>query len=152
MQWHVKRFDELSLTELYQILKVRVDVFVVEQECPYPEIDGIDPNCVHLFLKDQNEIVTYARLVPKGILEPYPMIGRIIVNQKYRKSGYGRALLNQAISIITTEWKEDAIKLQGQTYLQAFYQSLGFEAVSDPYLEDGIPHIDMIRKNNPTHP
>lgn len=147
MDWELKRFDQLSLTELYQILKSRVDIFVVEQECPYPEIDGIDPDCLHLFKKDQNQIVAYARLVPKGILDPDPMIGRIIVGNEYRKLGYGRALLNQAISVITDQWHEKEIKLQGQVYLRDFYRSLGFKEVSEPYLEDGIPHVDMIRKN-----
>jgi len=147
VDWELKRFDQLSLTELYQILKSRVDIFVVEQECPYPEIDGIDPDCLHLFKKDQNQIVAYARLVPKGILDPDPMIGRIIVGNEYRKLGYGRALLNQAISVITDQWHEKEIKLQGQVYLRDFYRSLGFKEVSEPYLEDGIPHVDMIRKN-----
>lgn len=147
MEWKLKQFNELTLSELYQILKSRVDIFVVEQECPYPEIDGIDPECIHLFKKDQDKIVAYARLVPKDILYPYPSIGRIIVDLDYRKFGYGRELLNRAISVITEEWGEKEIKLHGQVYLREFYQSFGFQEVSDPYLEDGIPHVDMIRKS-----
>ena len=144
--WQLKKFEKLELEELYQILKNRVDIFVVEQKCAYPEIDGIDPKCYHLFKKDQAEIVAYARLVPKGVLYDQPAIGRIIVNQAYRKHGYGRELIDQAIKIITEDWEEPEIKLQGQTYLRNFYQSFGFKEISEPYLEDGIPHVDMIYK------
>lgn len=146
MMWQVKRFEQLELIELYHILKSRMDIFVVEQKCAYPDIDGIDPDCYHLFKKDQGEIVAYARLVPKGILHDQPLIGRIIVNHDYRKQGYGRDLINQAIKIILEDWQESEIMLQGQTYLRDFYQSFGFEAVSEPYLEDGIPHVDLILK------
>ncbi|BAM46450.1 GNAT family N-acetyltransferase [Amphibacillus xylanus] len=144
--WQLKKFNQLELEDLYQILKNRVDIFVVEQKCAYPEIDGIDPDCYHLFKKDGNEIVAYARLVPNGVLYNYPAIGRIIVNQNYRKSGYGRELIKQAIKIITEDWQEPEIKLHGQTYLREFYQSFGFKEISEPYLEDGIPHVDMLYK------
>lgn len=144
--WQLKKFEQLELEELYQILKNRVDIFVVEQDCAYPEIDGIDPKCYHLFKKDQAEIVAYARLVPKGVLYDQPAIGRIIVNRTYRKHGYGRELIDQAIKVITEDWAESEIKLQGQTYLREFYQSFGFQEISETYLEDGIPHVDMIYK------
>lgn len=146
MRWQLKKFEQLELKELYHILKSRMDIFVVEQKCAYPDIDGIDPDCYHLFKKDQGEIVAYARLVPRGVLQDQPLIGRIIVNQDYRKQGYGRELINQAIKIILEDWQESEIMLQGQTYLRDFYQSFGFEAVSEPYLEDGIPHVDLILK------
>ena len=146
MMWQLKKFEQLKLEELYQILKERVDIFVVEQECAYPEIDGIDPECYHLFKIDQDHLVAYARLVPRGVLGDRPLIGRIIVNQEYRKSGYGRDLIKQAIKVITEDWQEAEIMLHGQTYLRDFYQSFGFKKVSEPYLEDGIPHVDLVYK------
>ena len=144
--WQLKKFKQLELEELYQILKNRVDIFVVEQECAYPEIDGIDPESYHLFKKDQDELVAYARLIPGGVVGDRPLIGRIIVNQDYREQGYGRKLINQAIKVMTEEWKATEIELHGQTYLRDFYQSFGFEETSEPYLEDGIPHVDFIYK------
>ncbi|SEN83651.1 ElaA protein [Amphibacillus marinus] len=144
MKWSVKRFEQLSLAELYQILKKRVEVFVVEQECAYPEIDGNDPDCYHLFLQEGETIVAYARLIPRGVLYAEPSIGRIMVDNRYRKDGYGRKLVKKAIEIIYDDWQEELIKIHAQVYLLDFYQSFGFKEVTAHYLEDNIPHVDMV--------
>ncbi|RLL42106.1 GNAT family N-acetyltransferase [Oceanobacillus piezotolerans] len=144
MQWIMKTFQELTNEELYGILKVRVDVFVVEQKCAYPEIDNYDQFSLHYFLKIDNEIAAYARILPKGTkYKEEASIGRVLVVEKYRHKGYARELLNQIITFVREEWKEQRIKIQAQQYLKSFYASFGFHAVSVGYIEDGIPHIDM---------
>ncbi|WP_017473478.1 GNAT family N-acetyltransferase [Amphibacillus jilinensis] len=144
MYWEAKTFEQLALDELYHILQSRVAVFVVEQNCAYPEVDGIDQTCVHLFAKEGDEVVAYARLIPKGVLDSYASIGRIMVNPTYRAQGYGRKLVDQAIRTITEDWKENQIKIHAQVYLLKFYQSFGFKPISDHYLEDDIMHVDML--------
>lgn len=140
----VKTFEQLDLGELYHILQRRVAVFVVEQNCAYPEVDGIDQACVHLFVKEDDKVVAYARLIPRGVLYSTASIGRIMVDPAYRAQGYGRKLVDQAIKIITEDWKEHQIKIHAQVYLLNFYQSFGFKQISDHYLEDGIMHVDML--------
>lgn len=146
MKWKLKSFDELTVNELYKLLQLRVSVFVVEQSCPYPEIDGHDQGCKHLFLEEDGQIVAYARLIPQGVLYESASIGRIVVDKTYRKSGYGRELLKKSIDIITGEWGETEIKLHAQVYLLDFYRSFDFIEMSEHYLEDGIPHVDMLLK------
>lgn len=146
MQYVKKTFPELSTAELYQVMKARMDVFVVEQECPYEELDNCDQQAVHLFLKDNQKIAAYVRLLPKRTTFSEASIGRVLVTKKYRGNGYAKEIMQQAIAHITEQWNETVIKIQAQTYLRAFYASLGFEQISDEYLEDGIPHIDMFWK------
>lgn len=144
MEYVIKTFDELTSKELYQLLKVRVDVFVVEQTCPYPEIDDYDQHAIHYFLKEKNNIVAYVRLLPSRSRYKEASIGRVLVTQEYRKCGYAREMMKKAIKYINNEWKETKIKLQAQVYLENFYTSLGFIRTSAEYLEDNIPHVDMI--------
>ncbi|WP_105148937.1 GNAT family N-acetyltransferase [Streptococcus suis] len=144
MQWEIKSFDQLSLQELYGILTLRVDVFVVEQACPYPEIDGKDPSCLHLLGTDNGELVAYLRILPAGLSYDEVSIGRVVIKPSHRGKGLGRPMMEQAIAYITTEWKESQIKIGAQAYLEKFYQSLGFEPISEVYLEDDIPHLDML--------
>lgn len=144
MKWEIKVFDQLSLQELYTILTLRTDVFVVEQACPYPEIDGKDPNCLHLLATDEGELVAYLRILPAGLSYDKVSIGRVVIKPSYRGKGLGRPMMEQAIHYITTEWKESEIKIGAQAHLAKFYGSLGFEAVSEVYLEDDIPHLDML--------
>lgn len=146
MGWKIKSFDELSLSELYQILHIRVSVFVVEQDCPYQEVDGVDQACQHLFLEKDGQIAAYARLIPQDVLYEDVSIGRILVHKDHRKAGYGRELLAKAIEIISNEWDVEKIKIHAQVYLLDFYRSFGFVEVTEHYLEDGIPHVDMIRE------
>ncbi|WP_112179692.1 MULTISPECIES: GNAT family N-acetyltransferase [Paraliobacillus] len=144
MEWNLKTFENLSATEVYKILQARVDVFVVEQNCPYREIDGIDQSSMHLFLKNDGEVIAYARLIPKDTLYKEPSIGRVLVKKDFRGKGYANEVLKQAIAFITDEWKDTKIKLHGQVYLREFYRSFGFREVTEEYLEDGIPHVDMV--------
>jgi|SRR5690625_3784532 len=144
MEYVIKTFDELTNKELYQLLKTRVDVFVVEQTCPYPEIDDYDQHAIHYFLKEKNNIVAYVRLLPSRSRYKEASIGRVLVTQKYRKCGYAREMMEKAIKYINHEWKETKIKLQAQVYLERFYTSFGFIRTSAEYLEDNIPHVDMI--------
>lgn len=143
MDWKTYRFDELTARTLYEVLKLRVDVFVVEQNCPYPELDDLDQQSIHLLYSENNEVLAYARLVPANVKYDLPSIGRVIVRKDARGRGLAKELLERSVDYILTEWQAPAIQLQGQVYLQEFYQSFGFEPVSDSYDEDGIPHVDM---------
>ncbi|WP_047981011.1 GNAT family N-acetyltransferase [Ornithinibacillus contaminans] len=146
MEWHVKKFHDMEIDELYALLKARVDVFVVEQNCPYPELDNYDQESVHYYVTVDGKIAANVRLLPKGLkYEDAASIGRVLVVSEFRGNGYARILLEKAIQYIWENWREEVIKIQAQTYLKDFYGSLGFVQISEPYLEDGIPHIDMIR-------
>ncbi|WP_280770282.1 GNAT family N-acetyltransferase [Salipaludibacillus daqingensis] len=144
MEWYIKRFEELSTSELYKILQERVNVFVVEQNCPYPEVDGKDPKAYHLYVKKEEKVIAYTRLLPAGVAYEQASIGRVLVEQSYRNTGLGRDIMNKSIEFLTTELREHAIKIQAQEYALKFYESFGFRAVSDVYLEDDIPHVDMV--------
>ena len=144
MHWEIKAFDQLSLQELYTILTLRTNVFVVEQACPYPDLDGKDPNCLHLLGTINGELVAYLRILPAGLRYDKVSIGRVVIKPSHRGKGLGRLMMEQAIHCITNEWKESQIKIGAQAYLEKFYQSLGFEPVSEVYLEDDIPHLDML--------
>ena len=143
MNWKTYHFDDLSAGKLYEILKLRVDVFVVEQECPYPELDGLDQESVHIEYEENGKTLAYARLVPAGVKYGIPSIGRVIVHPEARGRGLAKELMAHSIDYILSEWQAKEIQLQGQVYLQEFYQNLGFQPVSEAYDEDGIPHVDM---------
>ncbi|NQP36076.1 GNAT family N-acetyltransferase [Streptococcus suis] len=144
MQWEIKAFDQLSLQDLYTILTLRTNVLVVEQAFPYPEVDGKDPNCLHLLGTINGELVAYLRILPAGLSYDEVSIGRVVIKPSHRGKGLGRPMMEQAIHYITNEWKESQIKIGAQAYLEKFYQSLGFEPISEVYLEDDIPHLDML--------
>lgn len=148
MDWKTYHFEELTTKDLYEVLKLRVDVFVVEQNCPYPELDNLDQQSIHLLCREDGVIQSYARLVPAGAKYDLPSIGRVIVRKEARGRGLAKELLERSIDYILTEWKSKAIQLQGQVYLQEFYQSFGFQPVSESYDEDGIPHVDMKLTNS----
>lgn len=140
----VKAFYDLTLDELYQILKARVDVFVVEQNCPYKEVDGIDDQCLHLFTEESGQLTSYCRLIPPGVMYNEPSIGRILVQPNFRKQKLGRQLLTKAIETTKITFNRTDIKIHAQVYLSDFYRSFGFIPVSEEYLEDGILHVDMV--------
>jgi len=148
MDWKNYRFEDFTASELYSVLKLRVDVFVVEQNCPYPELDNLDQQSIHLLYREKGEVLAYARLVPAGVKYELPSIGRVIVRQDARGRGLAKQLLERSIDYIREEWQAAAIQLQGQVYLQEFYQSFGFQPISDSYDEDGIPHVDMKLTNS----
>lgn len=144
MEWHIKTYQQLTKDELYELLKARVDVFVVEQECPYPELDNYDQESIHLFLKENGEVAANVRILPKNSKYPEVSIGRVMVVKEFRGNNFAREIMEKAISFVVEEWKENTIKIQGQLYLKKFYSSLGFRQITESYLEDDIPHIDMI--------
>ncbi|WP_044639832.1 GNAT family N-acetyltransferase [Risungbinella massiliensis] len=144
--WSYKTYDELTKEELHMILRERVQVFIVEQECPYQEIDEHDFNSYHLFFEEEGELRAYLRILPPNTRFPEASIGRVIVNKEYRGQGYAKQMMSMAIEFLEKELKVSEIKLMAQLYLQDFYASFGFDVVSDVYNEDNIPHIDMIRK------
>ena len=147
MNWVVKKFSELSSDELYEILKLRSEVFVVEQECIYEDCDGKDKKSYHLFAEQNGEILVYLRILEKGVSYSEISIGRVLSNKKYRGRGFAKQMILRAIEFIESYLKENAIRISAQVYLLNFYSSFGFVKVSDVYLEDDIPHIEMLYKN-----
>lgn len=142
MELIIKRFDDLSLQELYDILKLRVAVFVVEQNCPYQEIDDKDQKSYHMFYKENGEILAYLRVVDKGVSFDEVSIGRVISAQ--RRRGMGSMLIAEGIAFAKEKMSAKAIKIEAQTYAKPFYEKQGFKQVSEEFLEDGIPHILML--------
>lgn len=139
MQTHIQKFTQLSTRELYQIYKLRVDVFVVEQQCPYHEIDDIDLESYHIYLQDDNsKILSYCRLYQQN--DTYH-IGRVISST--RRKGYGTQIMKTAVKFATEELHADTIIIEAQTYAKNFYEKLGFTQTSEPFDEDGIEHIQM---------
>lgn len=139
-------FQELSLNELHDLLKLRTDIFVVEQDCAYPEIDGNDPKCFHTLGTDSGGVLrAVARIVPAGVIGKELSIGRVVVEASARGRGSGRQLMEEAISFCESKWGTATIKVAAQLYLKKFYEDLGFVPVGDVYPWDGIDHIDMLR-------
>lgn len=145
MNIKVKKFEELELQELYQILQLRSEVFVVEQDCVYQDIDGKDEKALHVLGFEDEKFVAYTRLFPPGIYFTEAAIGRVVVKEQNRKSSYGHEILRASIKAIEEHYRTNEIKLSAQTYLTKFYESHGFKQIGEGYLEDGIPHIAMIR-------
>lgn len=144
MELTVKRFDELDIFELYEILKLRVDVFVVEQNCPYPELDEKDKSAWHVYFREDGEIIAYLRVLDPGVSFDTAAIGRVISAR--RRCGLGTTLLREGIRVARERMNTEAIKIEAQTYARSFYEQLGFRQTSEEFLEDGIPHIEMILK------
>ncbi|WP_298140718.1 GNAT family N-acetyltransferase [Flavobacterium sp.] len=143
--WKIKRFNELSTTELYSLLQLRSLVFVVEQNCVYQDIDGKDEKALHLLGECQGKIVAYARLFNKADYFENASIGRVIVHPDYRDKKFGHDLMKNAIEGIETHFGESKITISAQLYLKKFYETNGFIQTSEMYLEDDIPHIEMKR-------
>lgn len=143
--WHSIPFSELSTHQLYQLLKLRVDVFVVEQTCPYPELDGKDTlaGVEHLLGYSDEELVACARLLPPGTSYDNTSIGRVATKQSARGDGLGHQLIKEALTRCEVLWPNTAIDIGAQQHLENFYASHGFKTISDMYLEDDIPHVDM---------
>ncbi|MCZ8076839.1 MAG: GNAT family N-acetyltransferase [Paucibacter sp.] len=151
LRWRCLPFEGLNVHELYAALALRAQVFVLEQDCVYLDLDGHDPAVLHLLgqAADSDAVLAYARLVPPGTKGPsqtQPMIGRVVTAPAARGRGAGRALMLQALRACAEHWPGQAVEIQAQSYLRAFYASLGFVATSAPYLDDDIEHIDMRRE------
>ncbi len=140
-QWD--EIDKLTPRALYAMLKLRVDVFVVEQKCPYPEIDGKDFEAFHLRILDGEELAASLRVLPPEQDGKPVKIGRVVVAPDYRGYKLGQRLMKEAIEFAQARFPGTALELGGQSHLQKFYGSFGFLAISEEYLEDGIPHVDM---------
>ncbi|MCK8059715.1 MULTISPECIES: GNAT family N-acetyltransferase [unclassified Fusibacter] len=145
MHYKIKGFNQLTTKELYDILKLRQDVFILEQACLYPDIDGKDQASYHVLGYMQKDLVAYARILPPGLSYPETSIGRVVTAASQRGKGLGLGLMTACIDYIDSELKESSIRISAQAYLMEFYQSLGFKQVSQEYLEDDIPHMEMLR-------
>ena len=142
----IKSFCELSNKELYGIMQLRNRVFIVEQCCPYLDLDGNDINAKHVFLKMGDRVVAYCRILQRGTVFPTVAIGRLVTDSDNRMKGYADSIMKKTMEHILVEMKETEIMLSAQTYITGFYENLGFTCVSDTYLEDNIPHRDMLYK------
>ncbi len=142
--WHVKPFGELTIRELYGILRLRSGVFVVEQECVYQDMDGKDEKALHVFGVYGGTVIAYSRLFRAGDYFQEASIGRVVVHPEYRRRKIATVLMRKSIDTINNSWNEPVIRISAQTYLSGFYASLGFKPVSVEYMEDGIPHRSMI--------
>lgn len=149
LEFKWSRLESFSALEIYEIIKAREAVFVVEQNCPYQETDNMDLYAWHLSTFFNGEFAAYTRVVDPGVKYNQPSIGRVMTLKKYRKLKIGRLLMEEAIRFTELKFPERGIKIGAQVYLQNFYESLGFQSTSkEPYDEDGILHIDMIKKPN----
>ena len=143
MQTVVKNFDELTNYELYEILKLRSEIFVVEQNCVYLDLDGVDLNAYHVYLKDGDEIVAYLRVIDKGLRLEEVSLGRVI--SKYRRKGLGTKIMLEGIKVAKEKYGAKKIKIGAQAYAVPFYESVGFKVLPNgEYMEDGIPHVYML--------
>lgn len=142
----IKSFPELSVDELYAILQLRAAVFVVEQNCVYQDLDGKDQQCFHLLIYSGDDLVGYSRLVPSGLSYKEIAIGRVITAASVRGTGLGRELMELSIHYCEKHLGKGPIRLSAQVYAKGFYASLGFAEEGPEYLEDGIPHVEMVRK------
>ncbi|MFM1753124.1 MAG: hypothetical protein RLZZ236_63 [Bacteroidota bacterium] len=143
LEWTIKSFESLSVNELYDILRLRSEIFVVEQNCVYLDLDGKDQKALHLFGTFEGNIVAHARLFKPGISFVHASIGRVTVEAKHREKKWGHELMRQAIAGVLEHFGETEITIGAQLYLKKFYESHGFVQTSEMYLEDDIPHIQM---------
>lgn len=145
MKINIKTFNELSIGELYDILKLRSEVFVVEQNCVYQDIDGTDQKALHVFGVVENKIIAYTRCFKPGDYFKEASIGRVVVKESQRKYKKGNKIMNSSIEAIEKHYNTKTIKISAQCYLNKFYIRLGFKSIGKKYLEDGISHVAMIR-------
>ncbi|NNF35992.1 MAG: GNAT family N-acetyltransferase [Saprospiraceae bacterium] len=149
IRYQLKRFSDLTSKELYSIFQLRQEVFIVEQNCPYVDADGLDQDSYHLSGYLQHDLVAYTRLIPPGIVyERHAAITRVINARHTRGKGVGKDLMKRSIELSRMLWPETSIKIGAQSYLKSFYEALGFIRSGDEYLEDGILHIHMILDYN----
>lgn len=144
VEWIIKEFNELNIYELYEILKLRNEIFIVEQQCIYQDIDEKDKNSYHIFSMENNEICSYVRVLKPLTRYKEASIGRVITKKSHRKRGLGKTNLILALDFMKISLKESTVRISAQEHLMDFYGLLGFKKVSESYLEDGIPHIEML--------
>lgn len=144
--WKIKSFEEITTSELYEIIKARVDVFVVEQNCPYPDLDGYDRKAIHLWAEQDNTVLAYCRIFDKGIKYNKTSIGRVLTSEQGRGKNLGKQLIQYAVETIENRFKTSEVRISAQDYLLKFYSYFGFQDTGKKYLEDNIPHTEMFRK------
>ncbi len=144
MTLHIKHFTELTTMELYKILRARAEIFVVEQDCPYQDLDNKDLNAWHVWYEDENGVAAYCRVLDKGVsYEGEGSIGRVITVK--RGTGLGYKVMMEGIRVAKEKFSQTSLRISAQQYAQGFYEKCGFVRVSEPYLEDNIPHVEMMR-------
>ena len=149
MKIEIKNFNELTNTEIYNILKIRAEVFVVEQNCVYNDIDDKDLEAIHMFIKEDSNIVAYLRVLEKS--DEKISFGRVFVEKNSRKKGYAIKLISEALKLINKKWPEKNIIIEAQSYLKKFYENFGFKAIKSEHIEDGIPHYWMEKFQDINH-
>lgn len=142
MKLVVKRFEELSVNELYDIMKLRIDIFVVEQNCPYYDLDDLDQDAIHVYIEEDGIIKTYLRVMDRNVESEYVSIGRV-VNRNHGK-GYGKRIMDEGIKVAIERFNAEKIYLEAQSYAKGFYEKFGFKQISDEFVMDDIPHIKML--------
>lgn len=145
LQWSFRSFDELTNHELYEILRLRNEVFVVEQNCIFLDQDNKDQLCHHVSGTEDEKLMAYTRIVPPGLSYEYPSIGRVVVAPAGRGKSFGVELMRMSIHFLYTRYGPSPIRIGAQLYLRKFYESLGFVQTGEIYDEDGIDHIEMLR-------
>ncbi|NQD35427.1 GNAT family N-acetyltransferase [Permianibacter sp. IMCC34836] len=146
VQWQCRRFAELDTATLHAILQLRQQVFVIEQMCPYPDIDGRDPDCLHVYAQDADGLLAYLRVVPAARTDSgCPALGRVCTAARARSGGFGRELVNRGLQALAQHYPGQACVIGAQAYLRRFYEGCGFAVFDQPYQEDGIPHFHMRR-------
>tara|TARA_B100000508_G_C11364562_1_gene230603 strand:+ start:228 stop:680 length:453 start_codon:yes stop_codon:yes gene_type:complete len=148
MEITVKTFQELKLNELYDLLRLRAEVFVVEQDCIYQDIDGKDQKAIHVLGTSEGKLIAYTRCFSPGSYFEEAAIGRVVVSKNFRNQDFGYQIMEASIQAVEEIYKTSTIKISAQEYLSRFYESLGFQPTGKEYLEDGIPHIEMIKKQS----
>ena len=145
IRWRFAPFEELTPREVHDLLQLRAEVFVVEQDCPFQDMDGVDPDSWHLLGRRGDVLIAYCRMIPAGIKFAEPSIGRVVTLPALRRTGCGRELMAEALRRADTLWPGRAIRIGAQQQLERFYEDFGFTRASAPYDEDGIMHIEMLR-------
>ncbi len=146
LTWHLSSFDSLTPSQLYAILAIRSAVFVVEQNCAYQDMDGTDAQSMHLIAWNEQRVAAYLRIVPPSVKFAEPSIGRVLTALEYRRTGLGRELMRRGVEHLEVLYPHQVSRIGAQAHLQNFYAEFGFRTDSDIYLEDGIPHVEMVRR------
>lgn len=144
MEYKIRTFDELSNKELYSILRLRSEIFVVEQNCVYQDLDNKDLDGYHLMAIENGELIGYLRILNKGVSYKEASIGRVVVKKEYRRKKLGLEIINKGIDFIINTMKEKEVRISAQVYAKNLYKKAGFVEVSEEYLEDDIPHVEML--------
>ena len=146
LNWSLQPFDSLTVSQLYSILAARAAVFVVEQNCPYQDMDAVDAHSLHLTAWQGEKVAAYLRIVPPAMKFAEPSIGRVLTSSDFRTTGLGRQLMRRGVEYLDELYPKQTARIGAQAHLQHFYGEFGFVTDSDIYMEDGIPHVEMVRR------